>query len=225
MLDPRNIYRSKRRTLALFVDLHGNLIVKAPERLHESKIFEFVKSKQDWIAARQHQIKQNSYMNRNVVSYNSYLYMGQELVPVISSQVKQVALGSGVLLIPAKFQSDIVHKKIEKWYRAQAEVILNDRVRYFAGRLNMQPSEVDINNNKTRWGSCDTKRRINLNWRAVCLPPNLFDYIDVHEFCHLLEFNHTKNFWTIVETILPDWRVLRKHLKQMNWVLMLFRKQ
>jgi len=224
MLDPRNIYRSKRKTLALFVDLHGNLIVKAPERLPDSKIFDFVKSKQDWIATRQHQLKQNSYINRNVASQNSYLFMGQELVPVISQRIKQISRQDGVLLIPAKFQSDKVVSKIEKWFKAQAEIILNERVRYFAARLNMQPSEVAINNNKTRWGSCDTKRRINLNWRAVCLAPNLFDYIVVHEFCHLLEFNHTKNFWTIVQTILPDWRVLRKHLKQMNWVLMLFRK-
>lgn len=225
MLDPRNIYRSRRRTLALYVDLHGTLIVKAPERLAESKIFEFVKSKQDWIAARQHQIKQNSYINRNVVTHNTFLFMGQELMPVISQSAKQISRSDGVLLIPAKFQSDdMVTRKIQKWYKAQAEMLLSERVRYFAGRLNIQPTEAAINNNKTRWGSCDSKRRINLNWRAACLPPNLFDYIVVHEFCHMLEFNHTKYFWAIVETILPDWRTLRKHLKQMNWILMLFRE-
>jgi len=224
MLDPRNIYRSKRRTLALFVDLHGNLIVKAPERLSEAKIFAFVKSKQDWILARQHQIRQNSYINRNVVTHNTFLMLGQELVPVISQRAKQIMRQDGVLLIPAKYTSEQVLRKIEKWFRTQAELVFNERARYFANRLNMQPSAVAINNNKTRWGSCDTKRQINLNWRAVMLPPNLFDYIVVHEFCHLLEFNHTKNFWTVVETILPDWRTLRKHLKQMNWILMLFRK-
>ena len=224
MLDPRNIYRSKRRTLALFVDLHGNLIVKAPERLPESKIFDFVKSKQDWIIARQHQIKQNSYINRNVVTYNSFLYMGQELVPVISQRTKEIIQQDGCLLIPAKFQAPQVLKKVERWFKAQAEIILSERVRYFANRLNLQPTAASVNNNKTRWGSCDCRRRINLNWRAVMLLPNLFDYIVIHEFCHLLEFNHTKNFWTIVETILPDWRTLRKHLKQMNWLLALFRK-
>lgn len=224
MLDPRNIYRSKRRSLALFVDLNGNLIVKAPERLAENKIFDFVKSKEAWIKSRQHQIRQNSYINRNVVTHNSFLFLGQEHVPVISQRAKQVTRQDGVLLIPTKYQGEQVLKKIEKWFKQQSEVVFSERVRYFANRLNMQPSEVAINNNKTRWGSCDSKRRINLNWRAVMLPPNLFDYIVVHEFCHLLEFNHTKNFWNIVETILPDWRVLRKHLKQMNWVLMLFRK-
>jgi len=224
MLHPRNIYRSKRKTLALFVDLHGNLIVKAPERLPEAKIFAFVKSKEKWIQARQHQIRQNSYINRNVVTHNSFLYMGQEVVPVISQKTKQITRQDGVLLIPAKLRGEQVLKKIERWFKQQAEVILNERVTYFSNRLNLHPSAVAINNNKTRWGSCDTKRKLNLNWRAVMLAPYLFDYIVVHEFCHMLEFNHTKNFWAVVETILPDWRVLRKHLKQMNWVLMLFRK-
>ena len=224
MLDPRNIYRSKRKTLALFVDLHGNLIVKAPMRLPEGKIFDFVKSKRNWILARQQQIKQNSYINRNVITHNSFLMLGQETVPMFSQKTKQIIRQDGVLLIPAKFSGEQVLKKVEKWFRQQAEIILTERVRYFSNRLNMQPSAVAINNNKTRWGSCDTRRKINLNWRAVMLPPNLFDYIVVHEFCHMLEFNHTKNFWAIVETILPDWRILRKHLKQMNWILMLFRK-
>jgi len=224
MLDPRNIYRSKRKTLALFVDLHGNLIVKAPLRLPEGKIFDFVKLKRDWILARQHQILQNSYINRNVVTHNSFLFLGQEVMPMISKNSKQITKQDGVMMIPAKFHGEQVLKKVERWFKQQAEVILNERVRYFSNRLNMQPSAVAINNNKTRWGSCSSSRKINLNWRAVMLPPYLFDYIVVHEFCHMLEFNHTKNFWAIVETILPDWRVLRKHLKQMNWLLMLFRK-
>lgn len=223
MLDPRNIYRSKRKTLALFVDLHGNLIIKAPERLPESKIFDFVKSKQNWILSRQHQIRQNSYINQNVVANNTFLILGQELVPVISQRAKQITRQDSVLVIPAKYHTEQVLRKVEKWLKAQAEIILNERVQYFSNRLNMQPSSVGINNNKIRWGSCDTKRQINLNWRTVMLQPNLFDYIVVHEFCHLLEFNHTKNFWAVVETILPDWRTLRKHLKQMNWILMLFR--
>lgn len=223
MLDPRNIYRSKRKTLALFVDLQGNLIIKAPERLPESKIFNFVKSKQNWILTRQHQIRQNSYINRNVVAQNTFLILGQELVPVISQRAKQIARQDSVLIIPAKYNAEQVLRKVEKWLKGQAEIILNERAHYFANKLNIQPSAVGINNNKTRWGSCDTRRQISLNWRTIMLQPNLFDYIIVHEYCHLLEFNHTKNFWAVVETILPDWRTLRKHLKQMNWILMLFR--
>ena len=211
--------------MALFIDPNGNLMVKAPLKLPDHKIFEFVKSKQDWIISRQRKITENSYINRSVVSYNIFLYMGKELTPVIGQKVKKIAHSGDVLYIPATYAPDKVLKKIEKYYKAQAQNILNERAQYFATRLNLAVESVAINNNKTRWGSCNTKRQIFLNWRAVMLPPNLFDYIVVHEFCHLLEFNHTKAFWAVVETILPDWRVLRKHLKQMGWILSLFRNK
>ena len=224
MLDPRNIYRSRRKTLAIFVDPNGTLIVKAPLRLPDSEIFKFVKLKHDWIITRQRKIAENSFINRSVVSYNTFLFMGCELVPVITGKAKSISRAEGSLIIPASYAPDKLLRRVEKYFRTNAQVILTERAQYFANRLKLDVSAIGINNNKTRWGSCDTKRRINLNWRAVMLPPTLFDYIVVHEFCHLLEFNHTKNFWAIVETILPNWRTLRKNLKQMNWILSLFRK-
>ena len=224
MLDPRNIYRSKRKTLAIFVDPNGVLIAKAPLKLPEHKIFEFVKTKENWIRNAQRKIAENSYINHSVVRYNSFMLMGKELMPVIHHKAKKISHSGEVLVIPSSIQPEKILRRVEKYLREQAHIVLNERAQYFANSLKMEASSIGVNNNKTRWGSCDTKRRINLNWRSVMLPPNLFDYIVVHEFCHLLEFNHTKQFWAIVETILPDWRVLRKHLKQMNWILSLFRK-
>jgi len=223
MLDPRNIYRSKRKTLALFIDVKGQLIVKSPMKLPEHKIMEFVRSKQDWILTRQRKIAENSYINRSVVTYNTFMHMGRELVPVICQKSKAIVHTSTSLVIPAKIPSDKLLKRVEKYFRGEAKNILEQRAMYFSNRLKLEYSAVAINNNKTRWGSCNTKREIFLNWRAVMLPPHLFDYIVVHEFCHLLEFNHTKNFWAIVETILPNWRVLRKQLKHMAWILSTFR--
>jgi len=224
MLDPQNIYRSKRKTLAIFIDPNGTLIVKAPLKLADHKIYEFVKSKRDWIAARQQKIAENSYINRSVVSYNTFMFMGRELVPVISTKVREITRADGSLVIPATIKPEKLLKRVEKYLKTHATQILHERTTYFAHRLKLDISAVGINNNKTRWGSCDTKRRIFVNWRAVMLPPNLFDYIVIHEFCHLLEFNHTPAFWALVETILPDWRTQRKYLKQMNWILALFRK-
>ena len=224
MLNPQNIYRSRRKTLAIFIDANGTLIVKAPIRLPDSKIYEFVKSKQDWIIARQRKIAENAYINRSVVSYNTFLFMGRELTPVITAKAKSITHTDTALIIPATYTPEKLLRRVEKYLRTNAQIILTERAQYFSNRLKLDVSAIGINNNKTRWGSCDTKRRINLNWRTVMLPTHLFDYIVVHEFCHLLEFNHTKNFWAIVETILPNWKILRKQLKQMNWILSLFRK-
>ena len=209
--------------MSLYIDPKGELIVKAPLGLSERKIFDLVKDKQDWIRARQAQVLKNSFINRSAVSYNTFLFLGREYVPVINSNIREITKHEGSLLIPTKIDQSKILNKVEKWMRNNARAIINERAGYFSQILSLAAVSVSINNNRTRWGSCTKSGAIAVNWRAVMLKPYLLDYIIVHEFCHLLEFNHTKNFWIVVQTILPEWRKLRAELKQMNWILQLFR--
>jgi predicted metal-dependent hydrolase len=223
MLDPRNIIRTNKRTLSLLGNVKGELILCAPYEFPEHRIFDFKNEKQDWIIKKQNAVRANSYINQNVVNYSSYMFLGRELTPMISSAVKDITVSGGILYIPSKIPNEKIFGKIEKWFRKTAAEVITERAVYFRERLRLNPEDVTVNNNKTRWGVCDSKNRIAINWRAVFLPPNLLDYLIVHEFCHLLEFNHTKNFWAVVQTIVPDWRTIRTHLKHLNWLLMLFR--
>jgi len=226
MLHPQNIFRSKRKVLSLYVDPRGQLIVRAPLGMSDKRIFDFVKSKEEWIANRRRQIMQNSYLNQNVLTYQTFYFLGEELTPVVSNSAKVITKSGNVLLLPQKIVSqgvDKTQKKIKKWMMENAKIIIEQRATYFSQRLKLRHASISINNNKTRWGVCDKQGNIILNWRTVMLPANLLDYILVHEFCHLLEFNHSKQFWAVVESILPDWKATRRHLKQLNWILTLFR--
>ena len=225
MLDPRNIIRTNKRTLSLMVNARGELIVRAPYNFPEHKIFEFIKEKQDWIIKKQNAVRANSYINQNVVNYTVFLFLGQELTPVITKDVKDFFIDGGRLLIPAKIPEDKILNRVERWYRKVAMEIIVERVTFMATRLHLHPTSVTTNNNKTRWGVCDSHGNIAINWRAIFLPPNLLDYIVVHELCHLLEFNHTKAFWAIVANVIPDYQSVRKHLKCLNYLIMLFRKE
>jgi len=195
-------------------------------KLSNEKIFAFVKAKEDWIKRRQAQNVQNSYINKNVVTYQTFLFLGVELSPIISTKTKEISKQDSALVIPQKFvmgDQEKTLRRIRKWMEQNAKTIIEQRVGYFSHRLKLPVTNLVINNNKTRWGVCSKDGTIAVNWRAVMLPANLLDYIVVHEFCHMLEFNHSKQFWAVVETVLPDWRATRKHLKQMNWLLTLFR--
>jgi len=117
MLHPANIIRAKRKTLALYIDPSGQLIVKAPLKYPDHKIFEFVKSKADWISHRQRQTTQNSYINKNVATYQTFFFLGTELTPVVSTGAKQITKADNTLLIPQKFielGQDKTLKKIKK---------------------------------------------------------------------------------------------------------------
>ena len=223
MVNPANIHKSKRTSLSMHVDPMGELIVKAPLNMPDRKIFDFIKQKGDWIRERQAAVAKNTHINRNVASYNTFFFLGIELVPVINAHAKHITRHDGALLIPSKFPQDKILKKIEKYLKDHAKAIIEERIIYFSKALKLEYAGIAINNNKTRWGSCTKSRILALNWRAVMLKPDLLDYIVVHEFCHLLEFNHTRNFWAIVQTILPNWRKLRLELKHMSWLLQLWR--
>lgn len=74
---------------------------------------------------------------------------------------------------------------------------------------------VSIRNQRTRWGSCSRKGNLNFSYKLALLPPQLADYLIVHELCHLGQFNHSPAFWALVELAIPEYRTRRDELK--NW--------
>lgn len=94
--------------------------------------------------------------------------------------------------------------------------LLEERVAYFAERMDVTYGRIAIRNQKTRWGSCSSAGNLNFNIHLADMPEELLDYVVVHELAHRREMNHSQAFWRIVETQLPDWRERRKRLKEYN---------
>ena len=90
------------------------------------------------------------------------------------------------------------------------------RVEVFSVKLNVHPSSVYLSNAKSRWGSCNSKREIRLNWRLIQAPPHIINYVICHELAHLKEMNHSNRFWEEVEKVLPEYRSSEKELKTLS---------
>ena len=90
---------------------------------------------------------------------------------------------------------------------------IRERVEYFAPRVGRRPGRVTIREQKTRWGSCSSKGNLNFNWKLIMAPPQVLDYVVVHELCHLHEFNHSPRFWALVEGQMPDYKAWKKWLE------------
>ncbi len=99
-------------------------------------------------------------------------------------------------------------------HKSTAQLLAEDRVRYFNTAYKLFYRRITIRNQKTRWGSCSSKGNLNFNYKIMLLPPELSDYIIVHELCHLAELNHSKNFWHLVEKTFPHHAELRKELRK-----------
>ncbi len=97
--------------------------------------------------------------------------------------------------------------------KARALKVVLERIAHFNQFYNFEIKNISIRNQKTRWGSASGKKNLNFNYKIVFLPPELRDYIIVHEICHLGELNHSKNFWQLVGKQVPGHKALRKQIK------------
>ena len=97
---------------------------------------------------------------------------------------------------------------------AQALKVIPERVAYFAPKVGVTHGNITIRNQRTRWGSCSGKGNLNFNCLLMLAPPEVLDYVVVHELCHLKELNHSPRFWREVAKIIPDYNIRRKWLKE-----------
>ena len=104
-------------------------------------------------------------------------------------------------------------KEIEQ-LREQARKLVTERVRYYAPIIGVTYGQIAIRTQRTRWGSCSSKGNLNFNCQLALVPPEVLDYVVVHELCHRKEPNHSERFWRQVERILPDYKTHRKWLKE-----------
>ncbi len=98
-------------------------------------------------------------------------------------------------------------------HKDEAYLLAKEKVAYFNQFYGYKFNKINIKNQKTRWGSCSKKSNLNFNFKMLFLPERLRDYIIVHEFCHLKEFNHSRNFWSLVAKTFPQWPEIKKELK------------
>jgi predicted metal-dependent hydrolase len=105
-----------------------------------------------------------------------------------------------------------VPKKFEKEKEA-ARALVHARLQFFNRHYGFAWGKVFIRNQRSRWGSCSSKGNLNFSFKLVRLPPELADYIIVHELCHLKEFNHSPRFWALVAETVPDYKARKAALR------------
>ena len=98
-----------------------------------------------------------------------------------------------------------IQRALETLYRRKAREWFEERADHYAAEMGVEYKVIEIRNQRTKWGSCSTSGTLGLNWRLMMAPPEVTDYIVVHELAHLLEQNHTDEFWSLVAKHDPDY--------------------
>lgn len=212
MIEPKKIVKSRRKTIALVIDSDGELIVRAPFYASNSDIMRFVQEKQHWIEQKSEEMKQKK-QERPTLSLQegeTIPYLGRDCM-IFRGMTKKICFDGKAFLVPETVEAK---RKLENWYKKRAAVILQERVETIAKSMNVRPEGVKITSAKTRWGSCSSTNHLNFSWRLIMCPPEVVDYVVVHELCHIFHKDHSRSFWESVEKVDVRYREHEKWLKE-----------
>jgi len=108
---------------------------------------------------------------------------------------------------------------LELFFKDYARLHLYNRLKQLSDELKLPFNRLTIRAQKTRWGSCLSKKNINLNYRLLFIDKKLMDYVLIHELLHTIYLNHSKIFWQQLESYMPDARNRDKQLKDVAKLL------
>lgn len=225
------IRRSNRVKNARIVVKPDLIEVVAPAHLSESSLHTFVRNNQAWVINALQRVKLKIAASQPVslapARYADGVkvpFQDQQLALKISRskaktpRIQLVEQDSLLISMPISLDpaldSELIRKTLINWMRLQANSQAHQLIAQHAPRFGLHPRSVRIKTQKSRWGSCGPHNDINLNWLLMLAPANAFEYVVVHELCHIRHKNHSAAFWQLVAAHLPDYQSARHWLKQ-----------
>jgi predicted metal-dependent hydrolase len=116
------------------------------------------------------------------------------------------------LLVRARSEGE-VKKHVVFFFTARTEEIIRSALPKWSKKLQVRPWSAGVKLAKSRWGSCSSSGKLFFNSRMSMLSDDVSEYIIVHELCHLKQMNHSKAFWDLVRSALPNCMALRRKLR------------
>lgn len=209
-----------RKTIEIAVKPPDIITVTAPIGTKEEQIIEKAKGKGSWIIQKLYSFRHMNYqpINREFVNGESFMYLGRNYsmnIEIDSSLKKpEVKLFRGKFIVTLQNKDkEAIRKAMEQWYRVKTREIIEERVKYYQRFFTVNPSSIKVKEQKKRWGSCTSKNELLFNWRSIMAKSNALDYIIVHEMCHMVYKDHSKEFWELLASILPDYEVRKEWLR------------
>ena len=218
------LVRSRRRTIALEVQSDATLVVRVPARTPLWYVERTLEQKASWVQEKLAEARDRLPLlpRHAFLTGERFPYLGRDW-PFVVTAFQAMPLmfdeAAGFSLdVSAVDRSEVL---FASWYRARARAVITDRVACYAVVMGVHPARIRITGAERRWGSCSACGTLSFAWRLVMAPPDIIDYVVVHELAHLREMNHSERFWAVVAGAMPDYDARRRWLKDNGGVLSL----
>lgn len=228
------IYRS-RKNITIQIKPVDEVVIISPKKVPKEVLKDILIEKSEWIAKKLEEYKElgDYHKEKEYISGEKFFYLGKEYTldileePIDNKNTKiNIEIKDDKLVISSNStDKDEIKNSIKMWYRKESEKIVLERIIHcrekYPTMMKLIPNSVKVKEQKKRWGSCTSKRDIYINSKISMAKPEVIDYIIVHEFCHLIHMNHSKDFYELVESIMPNYKIHEKWLKDSGYKLTL----
>ena len=197
----------------------GLVEVRAPFKIEQKEIDSFVLQKMGWIKKKlslQKSIKK--LIRKKFKNEENFQFLGKDLkLKITISENKKSYIDDKFIYLVLKNNKENfkekIKEKLEIFFRETAKDIFKNKTLDEAEKIRVTPKKIIVRSYKRRWGSCSHKKDISYNWKLIMAPEKIIRYVVIHELCHLVHFNHSRDFWKSVEKIIPDYKSSKEWLK------------
>jgi predicted metal-dependent hydrolase len=209
------------RSVRLRMNEDGTLVVTLPR-------FASLRHAEELIESSRSQIRtwRTSYVKKPI-QLNDGDHIGQShTIRFIPSPQSTTTVTTRELTITVKYPETLFHTDpnvqsalrphLQKALQKEARAYLPRRLKHLATTYGFQYEKVRYGTQKGRWGSCSSRGTISLNVGLMLLDQDLIDYVLIHELCHTKQMNHSRDFWALVASCMPDYKARRKILKSQH---------
>ena len=197
----------------------GLVEVRAPFKIEQKEIDSFILQKKSWINKKlslQKSIKKP--IRKKFKNEENFQFLGKNLkLKITISENKKSYIDDKFIYLVLKNNKENfkekIKEKLEIFFRETAKDIFKNKTLDEAEKIRVTPKKIIVRSYKRRWGSCSYKKDISYNWKLIMAPEKIIHYVVIHELCHLIHFNHSRDFWKSVGKILPDYKSSKEWLK------------
>jgi len=212
----------KRKSIAVEVHPDTSVQIKAPLDCSIDTIKKVVSKRSRWIITQQKFFEQflPETPKREYVVGETHSYLGRKYILKISESAEnKVIIKGGYLVVHTQnnTEENIKHLLTEWYYKRATKVfkkVYNEAFQKF-NQYNIDKPEIQIKRMKKRWGSYTASGNILINPELIKAATVCIEYVMIHELCHLIERNHSKNFYSLLEKIAPDWQRWKLKLEKL----------
>jgi predicted metal-dependent hydrolase len=218
---PYDVVRSRRATADIIIERDGSLLVRAPDWVDDEQVEAIVDSRLYWIyrgLAEWRDLNATRVL-REYKSGEGFLYLGRAYrLRLVQQQDEPLVLKHGRFCLRRDLVEcgDIAPAQtaFRDYYIARGQDWIGRRVEYFAAKVGVTVSDVDVRDTGHQWASWSPSGRLAFHWKCMMAPATVVDYIVVHELCHFHHADHTDAFWNEVDKVLPRFGERKEWLRK-----------